>query len=138
AVTLANLVQRFGLNHRDVKLGNLFWWQGRVAVGDLGLARRPEDPDLSGDRPIGPFHHLPSEVFVGRDNDLDWERVDVHCLANSTWQLVTSAPFPPRGHIAANGEYALARYTDDAQAEQLALIIDAATADGPEGRPTLS
>src|SRR5262249_11394934 len=82
---LAVLVERFGLNHRDIKLANLFWWRGRVAIGDLGLVRRPEDPDLSGARPVGPFHHLPSEVVVGREEEIDWEKVDVHCLANSTW-----------------------------------------------------
>lgn len=138
AACLAVLVERFGLNHRDVKLANLYWWRGRVAVGDLGLARRPEDADLSGDRPIGPFHHLPSEVVVGRSDEIDWEKVDVHCLANTTWQLIADTRRPPRGHISANGEYDLARETDDEQAHQLALIIDAATAEAPRSRPTLA
>jgi hypothetical protein len=136
AARLAVLVERFGLNHRDVKLPNLYWWRGQVAVGDFGLARRPEDSDLSGDRPVGPFHHLPSEVLIG-EAEIDWERVDVHCVANSLWQLVAVTRYPPRGHIAAEGEYDLARRSDDEQAHQLALLIDGATNESAAARPTL-
>jgi hypothetical protein len=139
AATLAGLLER-GISHRDVKPENLYQHRGRFVVGDFGLARRPEDPSLTGDKPVGPWAHLPSEVFMRPGEpgqELDWEKVDVHCLANTLWRLVTGADTPPRGPILAQGNYALTRHTEESYVSELDLLIEKATSDAPENRPKL-
>jgi serine/threonine protein kinase len=125
------------VHHRDVKPANLFNHRGLFVIGDFGLARRPTDEDLSGDRAVGPWRHLPSEVFVG-DVEPDPERVDVHCLALCLWQFATGRSDPPRGAISAGGQYDLTRYTDEDYAGQLSVIIAGATSENPQSRPTLA
>lgn len=125
------------VHHRDVKPANLFNHRGLFVIGDFGLAKRPTDDDLTGDRTVGPWRHLPSEVLVG-DGEPDPERVDVHCLALCLWQLAADRPDPPRGPIAAGGEYDLTRYTNEDYAGQLSVIIAGATSENPRSRPTLA
>jgi serine/threonine protein kinase len=138
AATLALLVEEESLNHRDLKPGNLYNYRGRFVVGDFGLAKRPDDEDLTEtDRVVGPYAYLPSEVFVG-DGDLDWELVDVNVLARTLWQLIADTNRPVRGPIAAGGEYSLARYTDDEYVALLDGIIASATHETPSQRPTLA
>lgn len=105
--TLARLRAEHDLHHRDVKPENLYKWGERIVVGDFGLAKRPEDPDLTTERPVGPFNHMPSEVLVG-DAEPDWDKVDVYCLANSLWRLAVEKLYPPRGQIRANEDDSLA------------------------------
>lgn len=137
AQTLADLLAEHSLHHRDIKPENLYQHRGRFVVGDFGLARRPEDPSLTGDRPLGPWLHLPSEVFV-QDHEPDWEKVDVHCLANTLWRVLTGRSSPPRGPILAGGEYGLTRYLDEDYVVQLERLIAGATTESPARRPTLA
>ena len=69
---------------------------------------------------------------------MDWEKVDVHCLANTLWRLVAERDAPPRGPIAAGGEYDLTRYTQEDYAGNLNQIIAGATAENPAARPTMA
>lgn len=137
ARTLARLLAERELHHRDVKPENLYRWNDRIAVGDFGLAKRPEDPDLTTERPLGPFNHMPSEVLVG-DCEPDWERVDVYCLANSLWRLAAEKLYPPRGQIRASQDDSLALlFPDEPHISQLAGLVEVATSRAPSARPTL-
>jgi serine/threonine protein kinase len=135
--TLADVLNESAVTHRDVKLANLYQWRGRFVVGDFGLAKRPDDDDLTGGRAIGPWAHLPSEVFI-QDEEPDWEKVDVHCLANSLWQLIAVTDAPPRGPILAEGRYSLTQYANEPYVRQLDLIIAGATSENPPSRPSMS
>ncbi len=108
-------------------------------MGDFGLAKRPSDPALTEQgKPLGPFHHLPSEVFVS-DEEPDWERVDVHCLANTLWCIAAEKLHPPRGQIRAADEDSLdLLLPGEPNVGQLAALIQAATSRSPSARPTLS
>jgi Protein kinase domain len=136
--TLARLLDEHDIHHRDVKPENLYVYDHRIVVGDFGLAKRPDDPNLSGDKPVGPYHHLPSEVFV-EDEEPDWERVDVYCLANTLWRLAVERKYPPRGQIRANEEDSLALLLPgEPYIAQVAGVIEAATSRNPRSRPTLA
>jgi serine/threonine protein kinase len=136
--TLARLLDEHNIHHRDVKPENLYAYENRIVVGDFGLAKRPDDPNLSGDKPVGPHHHLPSEVFV-EDEEPDWERVDVYCLANTLWRLAVERKYPPRGQIRANEDDSLVLLlAGEAYIGQLAGLIEAATSRSPLSRPTLA
>jgi hypothetical protein len=137
ARTLARLLEEDGVNHRDVKLENLYVYEGRTVVGDLGLAKRPEDPNLTetGDVP-GPFFHLPSEAFL--EEEPNWERVDVFCLANSLWRLAMERKHPPRGQIRASEEDSLIfLLPNEPYISRLASMIELATSRSPAARPTM-
>ncbi len=135
--TLAGLLADHGLHHRDVKPENLYRWEGRTVVGDFGLATRPEDPALTTHGPVGPFHHMPSEVLVG-DEDPDWERADVYCLANTLWRLAVEKLYPPRGQIRATEDDSLGTLLpSEPYAGRLAGLIESATSRSPASRPTL-
>jgi hypothetical protein len=139
AHTLARLLADHGLNHRDIKPANLYQFENRIVVGDFGLAKRPTDPALTEQgKPLGPFHHLPSEVFVV-DEEPDWERVDVYCLANTLWCIAAEKLHPPRGQIRRADEDSLdVLLPGEANVGQLAALTEAATSRSPTSRPTLS
>jgi Protein kinase domain len=139
ARTLARLLAEHGINHRDVKPANLYQFENRIVVGDFGLAKRPSDPALTDEgKPLGPFHHLPSEVFVAEEEP-DWERVDVYCLANTLWCIAAEKLHPPRGQIRAAEEDSLdLLLSGEPYVGQLAGVVQAATSRSPSSRPTLS
>ena len=87
---------------------------------------------------------------------IDWEKVDVYCLAMSLWCLVMDADDPPR-RIEAHGVMSLTRQlavpppvsdpsaVEDTNAveyrqhvRELDAVLAAATADDPAARPTLA
>jgi hypothetical protein len=139
AQTLAGLVELLALHHRDIKLANLFVYDGRVVVGDFGLARRPDDESLTAEGKVaGPINQLAPELLAG-DHDPDLERVDVYLLAVTLWQIATLRPNPPRGTpISSHAADSVARLLpDEARIDELARMIERATAREPDGRPTL-
>jgi hypothetical protein len=88
--------------------------------------------------------------------EIDWEKVDVHCLAMSLWCLVRGSDDPPR-RIEPHGVMSLTRQlavpppaSDPSAVEgreeaeyrthirELDAILAAATADDPAARPTLA
>jgi hypothetical protein len=138
AKTLAALVEDEELNHRDLKPPNLYLDGARFVVGDFGLAKRPDDEDLTAEgKVVGPFLDLPSEVFIA-GGDVDWERVDVNVLARVLWQLIAEADMPVRGPITVGGEYSLTRFSNDQYLSRLDGPLAAATHETPASRPTMA
>lgn len=159
AEALATLLREHGRNHRDVKPANLYEYNGRFVLGDFGLTTDP-DPEAasltSDGRVLGPWAFLPSEVLnPPPDMEIDWEKVDVHCLAMSLWCLVKGSDDPPR-RIEPHGPMSLTRQlsvlaapSDPAVVEEvnaaeyrthigeLDAVLASATADDPLARPTL-
>ncbi len=160
AEALASLLRDHGRHHRDVKPANLYEYEGRFVLGDFGLTTEPdtEAAALTAEgKVLGPWAFLPSEVFHPPPAmEIDWEKVDVHCLAMSLWCLVRGSDDPPR-RIEPHGVMSLTRQlgvpapvTDPHAVEkeetveyrqhvgELDAILAAATADDPAARPTLA
>lgn len=138
AIGLARLCAR-GIHHRDVKPENLYFHGARYLLGDLGLVRRPEDEQLTRENRVpGPYEYLPSEAFV-RWDEADFEKVDVFCLAKTLWVLAVEEDKPARGRLNANDRYALTRrLPDEPYVGELDAVLERATADDPDRRPTLA
>jgi hypothetical protein len=158
AEALATLLKEHGQNHRDVKPSNLYEHEGRFVLGDFGLITDPEAESLTDDgKAVGPWAFLPSEVFNPPPGlKLDWEKVDVYCLAMSLWCLAKGCEDPPR-RIEPHGIMSLTRQlavpaaisdrsaVEDREAVEyrhhvgeLDTILAAATASEPTARPTLA
>jgi hypothetical protein len=137
ADTLSRLAEEHNIHHRDIKPENLFFYDGAPAIGDFGLVLRGDDvPITEAGRSIGgPRNYVPDEVRFNRA-DIDWERVDVFCLAKTLWVLIAGADFPPGGRIRAGGIYSLERQDNvhDAYLNELDAIIERATAEDPAER----
>ncbi len=157
AEALATLLREHDRHHRDVKPANLYEYEGRFVLGDFGLVTDPTADSLTAEgKAVGPWAFLPSEVFNPPPGmEIDWEKVDVHCLAMSLWCLVKGSDDPPRriephGVMSLTRQLAAAPPTDPAAVEdreaaeyhthirELDAILAAATADDPAKRPTLA
>jgi hypothetical protein len=159
AEALATLLHEHGHHHRDVKPANLYEYNGRFVLGDFGLITDPDPAAVTltaEAKAVGPWAFLPSEVLNPPPGmAIDWEKVDVYCLAMSLWCLVKGSSDPPR-RIEPHGPMSLTRQlavpppvsdpavADDPEASEyrqhigeLDAILAAATADDPDARPTL-
>jgi serine/threonine protein kinase len=131
-------VAKAGIAHRDIKPDNLYVFDGRPSVSDFGIAHVPEASELrmTGNR-LGPFGFSPDELIEDPQN-ADPFPVDVFQLAKTLLVLVSGAPYPPQGHIAAGTSGALSRYVADIRTEDLDQIIDRCTGRDPAARPTMA
>lgn len=127
AETLAGLHQE-GLAHRDIKPPNLYWHEGRAAVGDFGLVELPDVETLHDGRIPGAFGFIADEVLAD-PMGADGAPADVLALAKGLWVILAGQEFPPQGHIPADGGAAtLSRRLVTGDVNALDRIIDRATA----------
>jgi serine/threonine protein kinase len=137
AETLAALHSE-GISHRDVKPSNLYWYEGRPAVGDFGLVQLPEPSDLTDpDRPIGARNFVPYELIADPAN-ADGAPVDVFMLLKSFWAMATRNEWPPQGEQRAdNSPISLTAYQAHPRARVLDFLMERATRHTPGERPTM-
>jgi hypothetical protein len=135
ATTLSLLAER-GISHRDIKPGNLYWYEDDWFVGDFGLVSLPDASDLTGNR-LGPFGYMPDEMF-DTANESDGSPVDVFQLAKTLTVLVTRQAYPPQGSIPAGSSGALSRFAVHPRIGSLEELIERCTRRDPDRRPTMA
>lgn len=137
AATLARLAD-LGVAHRDLKPGNLYWYDGRWVVRDFGLVHLPdvEEAGLTRNR-LGPFGFMPDEMFNAASAANPYA-VDVFQLAKCLLVLAAGIDYPPQGHIAAGSSGALSRFVAAARVSELDQVIDRSTRRDPSGRPNMA
>jgi hypothetical protein len=127
AETLATLHQG-GLAHRDIKPNNLYFYEGRAAVGDFGLVELPDVETLHDGRIPGAFGFIADEVLADPLAS-GGAPADVFALSKSLWVILAGQEFPPQGHILADaGAATLSRRLVTGDVDRLDRIIDRATA----------
>ncbi|HET9992381.1 MAG TPA: serine/threonine-protein kinase, partial [Kofleriaceae bacterium] len=90
AETLA-LVHRAGFVHRDLKPENVMLGDHGPRILDLGLARRPQDPDSTAITDVvGTVHYTAPEQI--RAGDLADQRADLYSLGVIAFELLTGVP----------------------------------------------
>jgi serine/threonine protein kinase/formylglycine-generating enzyme required for sulfatase activity len=143
ALGLAHAHER-GVIHRDVKPSNLFVGEGRVCVGDWGLARarasRPTTPKLTAAGMIlGTVNYLAPEL-VGRFDHADG-RSDVYSLGCVLFFLLVGRPPFDRGTVWERIDAHRDEQPPDVTALRsdvpapLAALIARMLAKGPDERP---
>lgn len=141
ARTLAELAERDGTAHRDLKPGNLYLWDGSPAVGDFGLLWRPELAQITGSEIPGAFSYTAPELFREDldDDAIDYFRADVFSLAKTLWALARGQKFAiPGPHDPTDLNATIALYRPAPSSRALDLVITRATEAVPEKRPTMA
>lgn len=138
AATLARLADQ-NVGHRDIKPGNLYWFDGRWLVGDFGLVAAPDLDELTREgKALGPAHFTAYEMIRDPVN-ADPLPADVLSLAKTLWALATGQEWPPLGHQPATMRgYLLSDLRPHRHAAVLDRLIDRSTRARPEERPTMA
>lgn len=126
------------ISHRDVKPENLFYFKGRCAVGDFGLAdyEGKSTQTAKGER-IGPLLYIAPEMLNDSTRS-DGRPADVFSLAKVLWVLATGQRYPiPGSFDAAHETFRIGAYIQGERTGHLDKLIAAATALLPEHRPSM-
>lgn len=138
ALTLAGLAAK-RIGHRDLKPENLFRHQGRWVIGDFGLVTYPgKEPITVGERRLGPLYFIAPEML--REPDVaDAGPADVYSLAKTLWALASGQRYPPEGQIRVDvADHDLGQWTGGGGTVALGLILERATGQRSEDRPTMA
>jgi serine/threonine protein kinase len=138
ALTLAGLAEK-GIGHRDLKPENLFRHEGQWVIGDFGLATYPgKEPITVGERRLGPLYFIAPEML--REPDVaDAGPADVYSLAKTLWAFASGQRYPPEGQIRVDVvDHDLGQWTGGGGTVALGLILERATSQRPEDRPTMA
>jgi serine/threonine protein kinase len=136
--TLAGL-HKDGVIHRDIKPGNLYWLKGQWALGDFGLVDFPGKEALtrSGEK-LGPLYFMAPEMIEDPDAASDHRPADVYSIAKTLYVLATGQNYPiPGHHRRDDATTTLARYVNHARVHFIDSLLERATRNSPEQRPTM-
>jgi len=90
-ITLCEIVQnlhRNGIDHRDIKPGNLLYYKGHLVLSDLGLCwDESSDYHITGSSEVmGPSAIRPPELERHRNpKEIDYKKTDVYLFAKTVW-----------------------------------------------------
>ena len=89
AETLSQLHAK-GISHRDIKPGNIYYYNQRYFLGDFGLVDHPDNPHdyTRSDKGLGAIFTIAPEMKRDPKN-ADGKMADVFSLAKTTWMLLS-------------------------------------------------
>ena len=131
ADTLTGLA-RMDIFHRDVKPGNLLWWDGHPVLADFGIAAwgGVAQPGLTREgEKLGPANFIAPEMRH-RNPSNPGKHADVYSLAKTLFVLAVPdrGPYPPDGTHRADGyEFSLWEAGGDRALPALRHVLEAAT-----------
>lgn len=140
ADTLAQLADRYSnFAHRDIKPGNLYYYDNRWLVGDFGLIGLPDIDELSRrGRPFGPVHYTAYELMINPAIQ-DARPADVYSIGKTLWVLATEQTYPPHGYQPSGVTgFGIADMRPHPRAAELDRLVDAMTRLAPEQRPSMA
>lgn len=87
AKTLKILHQK-EISHRDIKPGNIYYYNGKYCLGDFGLVDYPSKSDMTSlQEAVGPRATMAPEMRYNAKN-ADGKKADVYSLAKTMWILL--------------------------------------------------
>lgn len=139
ADTLAKLHDRYdNFSHRDIKPGNLYYYENKWLVGDFGLIDLPDTADLSRrGRPFGPIHYTAYELMIDPTIP-DARPADVYSIGKTLWVLATEQAYPPHGYQPTGvAGFGIADMRPHPRAAELDRIVEVTTRLSPRQRPPM-
>ncbi len=140
AYTLSKLHEN-GISHRDIKPGNILYYNDRFCLGDFGLVDFPDKigDDTRNDRGLGAVFTIAPEMKRNPET-ADGKKADVYSLAKTLWMFLTNDSKGFDGEYSYyNANHSLRsfeklRSTHLVEIEELLKI---STNDNPDLRPTM-
>jgi serine/threonine protein kinase len=134
--TLAILHAR-RISHRDIKPGNILYYESRFVLADFGLVDFPNKDDISGkNEVIGPVWTIAPEMR--RESTLaDGIKADVYSLAKTMWIFLTENPKGFDGQYSAESIIELKRFYPSSYTYPIDNLLQSATDNDPHKRPTI-
>lgn len=126
--------------HRDVKPNNLYRYEGKWVISDLGLIDIPGGEPLTiGARALGPRYFLAPEMIMSPDRD-DCRPADVYSLGKTLWCVLTGQNVPPPGeHRPDLPDKKITNWgVAHPRAHYLDRLIAQTSQEDPNARPTMS
>lgn len=139
AETLASLHER-GFVHRDIKPGNLYFFDGGWCVGDFGLVNFPgREPLTAPGEKVGPQHFLAPEMLSANVGEEDHRPADVYSLMKTLYVLATGQRWPTPGpHRVDEPGTTISAYVSGPGATQLDVLLERGTKMDPRKRLTMA
>ncbi len=136
AETMAELHRR-NIYHRDLKPANLVYYNDRCCVVDFGLVHYPGKEDLTGNgEQLGPKWTMAPEVRR-KGASAAAGPSDVYSLAKSLWIILKDIPRGFDGEYNKNSDLAVAPLFPTGYSGQLDALLNAATSNEPDQRPSM-
>jgi protein kinase-like protein len=127
-----------GLSHRDIKPDNLFKFQDRWVVGDLGLIDFDDKAPVTAEgEKLGPTFYIAPEMLNNADT-ADGQAADIYSFAKTLWVLATGQRFPLPGEMKKTiPALTISEYVRHSRAPLLDPVIEVATSFDPARRPQM-
>lgn len=141
AGTLVEL-HNIGLAHRDIKPGNLLFYNDRFYLCDFGLVDIPDNPHglTKKSSRIGPVKTIAPEMSRN-PRDADGRKADVYSLAKTLWILLTDETDSFEGHydiLDATMNLHKHKGLEDTHLVEIHELLADATQPTPDLRPTMA
>lgn len=137
AETLEKVHER-RIYHRDIKPGNILFFEGRFCLADFGLVDYPNKRDISAfNEEIGPKWTMAPEMRR-QSSTADPVKADIYSLAKTLWIFLTSQLKGFDGQYSKNSINDLRLFLRDCYTSPLDELLIASTDNDPAKRPPLS
>jgi serine/threonine protein kinase len=129
-----------GFVHRDIKPGNLYFFDGDWCIGDFGLVNYPGRETLTapGEK-IGPQNFLAPEMLSASKSEEDQRPADVYSLMKTLYVLATGQRWPTPGpHRIDEPSTTVSAYVNHPRAAELDVLLERGTKMDPHSRLTMA
>ena len=125
------------IKHRDIKPGNILFYENEYYLADFGLVDYPEKEDVTAKfESVGPKWTMAPEMRRNPQT-ADAKKSDVYSLAKTMWILLTGESLGFDGQYSSTGRNSLNRYDSYLFSGPLDTLLIKSTSDDPNDRPTM-
>lgn len=124
--------------HRDIKPGNVLFYNEKFYLADFGLVDYPDKEDLTQKfESVGPKWTMAPEMRRN-PKQADGKKADVYSLAKTMWILLTRETLGFDGQYSILGKNSLRKYVSKLFLGPLDRLLNESTSDEPDERPSMS
>ncbi|TKJ83844.1 serine/threonine protein kinase [Paenibacillus sp. CFBP13512] len=123
--------------HRDIKPGNLLFYNDEYYLADFGLVDYPNKDDITRkDESVGPRWTMAPEMKRS-PKDADGKKADVYSLAKTLWIFLTGEEFGFDGQYSSESKNSLNAYHSTLFSDPLDQLLYKSTSHDPNERPSM-